>query len=92
MNMNLKPFFTSKKIVYTKQWQPGLLLYTFVNKGKWYARIAFPNRKKFEDKMPITDVLFEDVKYIRKLPTPFATWFFGLFGMKAKAKTFIINR
>ncbi len=92
MNLNLKPYFTSKKIVYTKRWQPGLLIKTMQHKGKKYVRIAFTNKIKYEGMWPVTDVLFDDVVSIRKLPTPFKKWLYRLFGKKAKSKLFIINR
>lgn len=90
--MNLKPYFERKKIVHTNEWKPGVLVKVHMHNGKKYVRIAFPNLKQYKDKMPVTDVLFENVTGIRRLPSRFEKWFYGLFGMKARGKFYVINR
>lgn len=93
MNTNLKPFFTSKKIVISRGLQPAELVRVFTSsRGIKYARVAFTNHVKYEGTVPMTDIAFRDILAIRKLPTPFKVWFMRLFGRKAKAVSYYINR
>lgn len=90
--MNLKQLFTSKKIIYTTMWTPGELIKTFTHQGKKYVRIAFTNKVLYKGYLPITDVPFEKVTGIRKLPSPLKKCLCRLVGMKAKGIYIHINR
>ena len=93
MNLNLKPFFTSKKVIITTTLVPGQLIKTFTARdGIKYARIAFTNNVKFAGTWPVTDVPFRDIVGIRKLPSPFKKWLFGLIGKKPKATFYQFNK
>ena len=84
MNLNLKPFFTSKKIIISRHLRPAELVYTFTFKGKKFARIAFTHLIKYVGKIPVTDVAFEDIIGIKKLPSPFKKWMYSRVGLTAK--------
>ena len=99
--MNIIKFFKTKKIIHSTKWQPGLLVKSFTVyrktgnrkfERKKYVRIAFTNRIKYKGMWPITDVLFEDVKTIEVVPSPFKKWLYGWFGKEPKNKMLIIKR
>ena len=87
----IRKFFKSKKIVYHIRLSPGELVKIFTHNGKKYVRIAFTNRVKFKGTMPVTDVLFSSVTGIRKLPSPFKKWVFGLVKKNARATYYKID-
>jgi anaerobic selenocysteine-containing dehydrogenase len=89
--MNLKPYFHRKKIVHSTEWQPGEMVKVFTHRGKKYVRIAFTN-KIHQNRMPITDVLFQNVVGIRRLPSRFEKWFWNLFGIRARGKYYVIKK
>ena len=92
MNLNLKPFFVRKKIIYAKNLQPAELLTVFTAKGKKYARIAFTNNPKFPGTVPVTDVPFSQICSMKRLPSRFEKWIYAMVGRRAPSKWFIINR
>ena len=83
--MKIKAFFKSKRIIYSVKYQPGQLVKVFVHKRQKYCRIAFTNRIKIKGHWPITDVKFSEVTGIRKLPSPFKVWLYGLVKLKPRA-------
>lgn len=90
--MNLKKYFKSKKIIYTGKFSPGELVKVFQYRGKKFVRIAFSNKVKIKGMVPVTDVPFDQVTAIRKLPTPFKKKMYSLAGLKAKAKFYQIQK
>lgn len=65
---------------------PGKKLFSFkTDTGKRYVCIAFTNKVKFKGMMPITDILFDDITAVRKLPSPFKKWLYRQVGKKARA-------
>jgi hypothetical protein len=86
--MQIKKYFRNKKIVYSRYLQPAELVKIFTYNNKKYVRVAFTNRVKFKGTMPVTDVLFANVTGIRKLPSPFKKWLYGLIGIKKVPATF----
>lgn len=90
--MKILKLFRSKKIIYTGLWKPGELVKTHRFRGKKYARIAFTSMIKYQGFLPITDVPFEEITAIRKLPSPAKKWLYSLFGVKARGTYYKINR
>jgi hypothetical protein len=84
MNLNLKPFFTSKKMVVSTTNIPGQLVKFFKANGKKYVRVAFTNHC-VNKSIPVTDIPIEKVTGVRVLPTPFKKFIYGLAGKTPKA-------
>ena len=84
MNLNLKPFFTSKKIVISRTHRPAELVRYFTVGKKKYARVAFTNTIN-DGRVPITDIAFEDIAGVREFPTPFKAFCCKLVGIKPRA-------
>lgn len=84
----IQKFFKCDKIIFSKKFMPAKKLFSFrTTSGKRYVRIAFTNMVKYAGTLPVTDVPLEDVTGVRKLPSPFKKWIYGLIGKKPKATT-----
>ena len=90
--MSIRTFFKSKKIISSLDYQPAELIKRFTHKGKKYLRVAFTNRIKYQGTLPITDIPFDRVTGIRKLPSPFRKWLYGLVGKEPRATFYWIKK
>lgn len=88
----IRKFFKSKTIVHSKRLFPGLLIKRFEANGKQYARIAFTNRVKHKGCWPMTDVKWEDVTMLVRIPSPARTMLLRLFKLKARVRVLRIER
>lgn len=78
--------FYRKKIVYTTKYKPGIMDRAFEYRGCRYIRIAFDNRRLYEDRIPTVDVPISQVKGIKALYSPAEVWLWSLLGVKADNK------
>lgn len=78
-------FFYHKRIVHSTKFMPGEFV-RVVGAGKQrFIRVQFSNKILKKETMPFTDIPFEHVTGIGRLPSEFEKWLYRLVGKKPKS-------
>lgn len=78
-------YFGHEKLIYSKNYKPGKYQFSYKFKGQRLVRIAFTDQVKFIGTVPMTDLFFDDITAVKKLPSKFQKDMAKLFGYKAKS-------
>ncbi len=78
--------FYRKRIIYSTKYQPAVLVFSFNKDGKNYVRVAFDNRQKYENKIPMIDIETKYVTGIKYCYSQAEVFLWSLIGVKADNK------
>lgn len=93
MFSKIMKLFKKKVIVHSRTHMPAVFIKHVKGKnGKRYVRVKFTNRVKYQGAVPLTDIPFENVLYIRVFAPLIVEKIYRRFGWKVPEKIIVYNK
>lgn len=89
----IKKYLKKKVIVHSRSHMPAVFIKHVKGKdGKRYVRVKFTNRIKYAGRVPLTDIPFDNVLYIRVFAPLIVEKIYRRFGWKVPEKIIVYNK